>query len=417
MSTARAQILMQQNRHDAAEAELRGALSADPDNGEAHTLLAVCLARSGKRGAAHAALDEAVRLQPDWAYPHFVRGHLLSEAGELDEARAAAAEARRLDPTDADAAALLSQIDALEQKWEPALAWADRGLALDAEHAGCANLRAHALTKLRRHDEAAASIETTLRGNPENPTSHANLGWQKLHAGQPRAALDHFREALRLEPGHDWARAGLVEALKARNPVYRLLLGYFLWMSTLSTGVRNGLVLGAWVGFQAANAVTRSNPGLEPWVRPLLWVYIGFVLLTWLGVPVFNLLLRLSPHGRHALDAHQRRGSNVFGAMAAAALGCLAAWALGAGPVWLDAAAMVGVFTLPVAGWMALQGTTRFRPVAVGVAVVAAAGLGELALGLAGGWSSPLLFGGWLWGTVGLVVWINFGGRGRVVER
>lgn len=416
MSIPRAQILIQQNRHDAAENELRGALAQNPDNGEAHTLLAVCLAKSGRRAEAHAALDEAIRLQPDWAYPHFVRGHLLSEAGELDPARAAAEEAHRLDPTNADAAALRAQIDALDGKWEPALAWAERGLALDAEHPGCANLRAHALTKLRRHDEAAASIEATLRGDPENPTSHANLGWQKLHAGKPREALDHFREALRLEPGHDWARTGLVEALKARNPVYRLLLGYFLWMSTLSAGARNGLVIGGWLGYQLADAATRSNPGLDPWVRPLLWAYIAFVVLTWLGVPLFNLMLRLSPHGRHALDASQRRGSNVFGAMAVVALASAAAWALGAGSVWLDVAAMVGVFTLPVSGWMALQGTTRFRSVALGVGVVAAAGLGELALGLAG-LSSPLLFNAWLWGTLGLVLWINFGGRGRVVER
>ena len=416
MSIPRAQLLIQQNRHDAAEAELRQALAADPDSGEAHTLLAVCLAKSNRRREAYAALDEAIRLRPDWAYPHFVRGHLLTDTGEWADARAAGQEAQRLDPTNADAAALLSQIDALEGKWEPALAHADRGLALDAEHPGCANLRAHALTKLGRHAEAAASIEATLRGDPENPNSHANLGWQKLHAGKPREALDHFREALRLEPGHEWARAGLVEALKARNPIYRLLLGYFLWMSTLSSRARNGLVIGGWLGYQLADAATRSNPGLEPWLRPLLWTYIAFVVLTWLGVPLFNLMLRLSPHGRHALDAKQRRGSNVFGVMAAVALGSAGAWALGAGSIWLDVAAMVGIFTLPVSGWMALQGTTRFRPVAVAIGVVAAAGLSELGLGFSGN-TSPMLFNAWLWGTLGLIVWINFGGRGRVINR
>ncbi len=413
MSITRAQLLIQQNRYPDAEAELRRVLSDNPDDGDAHTLLAVCLAQSGRRPEAHAALDAAVGLAPDWAYPHFVRGHLYSDAGELEQARVAAAEAQRLNPTDADATALLAQIEVRDEKWELALDWAQRGLALDAEHTGCANLRAHALTKLRRHDEAAQAIETTLRGDPENPTSHANLGWQKLHAGQPRVALDHFREALRLEPGHDWARAGLVEALKARNPVYRWLLGYFLWISTLSAQVRNGLIFGGWLGYQVVSGISRSNPALVPWVRPLLWAYLGFVLLTWLGVPLFNLLLRLSPHGRHALDAHQRRGANVFAAMAAATLASAAAWGLGAGGIWFTAAAMVGLFTLPVSGWMALLGTTRFRSVGVGVAVVGAAGLGELALGLTLGMTSPVLFGLWGWGTVGLVLWMTFGGNGR----
>ncbi len=413
MSVPRAQLLLQQDRYDEAEAELRRALADDPDNGDAHTLLAVCLAKAGRRSDAHAALDEAIRLRPDWAYPHFVRGHLLCDAGELDRARAAAAEARRLNPADAEAPALLAQIEALDHQWEAALDWAQRGLALDAEHAGCANLRAHALTKLRRHGEAAQAIEHTLRGDPQNPTSHANLGWQKLHAGQPHEALDHFREALRLEPGHDWARAGLVEALKARNPIYRLLLGYFLWMSTRSRGFRNALVVGGWLGYQVISGMTRTNPGLGPWMQPLLWAYLGFVLLTWLGVPLFNLLLLLSPHGRHALNDHQRRGAHVFAAMAAVALAALAGWGLGGGPTWLDGAGMVGLFMLPVAGWMTLQGTTRFVPVGVAVGVVGAAGGVDLGLGLVAGLSSPLLFRVFLWGTLGLVLWINFGGRGR----
>ena len=54
-----------------------------------------------------------------------------------------------------------------------------------------------------------------------------------MHAGDFRGALEHFREALRLNPSPEWARAGLVEALKARYPS-AASLRYFLWMSTLS---------------------------------------------------------------------------------------------------------------------------------------------------------------------------------------
>ena len=55
-----------------------------------------------------------------------------------------------------------------------------------------------------------------------------------LHQAQPKAALEHFREALRLDPNLQYAQAGIVEALKARNPIYRWMLGYFLWMGRLS---------------------------------------------------------------------------------------------------------------------------------------------------------------------------------------
>ncbi|MDB5311521.1 MAG: tetratricopeptide repeat protein [Gemmataceae bacterium] len=46
-------------------------------------------------------------------------------------------------------------------------------------------------------------------------------GWALLHARQPAEALTHFREALRLDPTNEWARDGLIEALKARYWVYR----------------------------------------------------------------------------------------------------------------------------------------------------------------------------------------------------
>ena len=40
------------------------------------------------------------------------------------------------------------------RRWAAALATADRGLALDPEHAQCTNLRAMALVQLGRKDEA-----------------------------------------------------------------------------------------------------------------------------------------------------------------------------------------------------------------------------------------------------------------------
>ena len=54
-----------------------------------------------------------------------------------------------------------------------------------------------------------------LGRNPENAHTNANQGWSLLHGGQPGKALEHFREALRLDPDLEFARAGMVEALKA----------------------------------------------------------------------------------------------------------------------------------------------------------------------------------------------------------
>ena len=65
-----------------------------------------------------------------------------------------------------------------------------------------------ALVRLGRRDEAGATLEAALARDPENAVTHANQGWARLHAGDFRGALEHFREALRLNPSLEWARAG-----------------------------------------------------------------------------------------------------------------------------------------------------------------------------------------------------------------
>lgn len=63
-----------------------------------------------------------------------------------------------------------------------------------------------ALTQLGHKDEAASSLETALFRDPENAWTHANRGWQQLQHGDREQGMDHFREALRLDPTMDWAR-------------------------------------------------------------------------------------------------------------------------------------------------------------------------------------------------------------------
>ena len=81
--------------------------------------------------------------------------------------------------------------------------------------------------------------------------------------------MEHFREALRLNPNMEWARQGILEALRARNPIYRVMLRYFLWMSRFRGKVQFGIVIGGWLGYQAIQGLLRSNP--SRW--PLCWYH------------------------------------------------------------------------------------------------------------------------------------------------
>jgi tetratricopeptide (TPR) repeat protein len=251
------------------------------------------------------AARQAVSSAPDEPFAHYAMAIVLRERRRYAEAAAAVNQAIALDPYSPSQFALLSQVRVDQHEWSAALTAADQGLAIDPEHAACVNLRAIALVHLGRRDEAATAVKGALDKDPANAVTHANQGWTCLHQNDPKRAMEHFREALRLDASNEWARAGIVEAMKARNPIYRVMLAYFLWMSRLSGRTQSAIVLGGWFGQQALRGAARTNPALEPYVLPIIILYGLFVWMTWLAQPLFNLLLRLSRYGRLALSREQ----------------------------------------------------------------------------------------------------------------
>jgi Flp pilus assembly protein TadD len=343
---ARAQLLLEQSRYDLAERELRAGLAESPQDPHAHAMLAVCLTKQRRWAEATNAAGEAIRLAPDWSYPYHVMASVLATRGRLDEAEQALGAAIRIDPDDADHFSLLAAVRIERGAWRPALEAAERALALDAEDTTAANMRAVALVNLGRKADAGVALGTNLAREPDNAWTHAHQGQAMLHAGNHRAALVAFQEALRLDPTMDLARWGVLTALKARNPVYGLLLRYSLWMSRVSAKVGWAVILGAFLVAQ--------------FLGPYAWIYLVIVLVTWTADPVANLILRLHPYGRLLLDREQITSSNWFGAC------LLAAGALLAGGVALGGAALWGggfgllLLTMPLSAiWRCDEGWPR----------------------------------------------------------
>ncbi len=326
----RGQLLSEQGRHDLAEREFRGALAQDPNDADAHARLAICLLEGTKdRRKLEEALREAtqaVGLAPDWAFSHYVTALAHDRLDSPGEAMRAAKQARDIEPDNPHYHTLIGQLLLDRYDWQGALDAAQQALALDPESVPANNLRAVALTKLGRKQEAGATISEALRRNPENAITHANMGWKLLHEGRAKEASHSFREALRLEPGNEWARQGLVTALKARNPIYGLFLRYALFMGRLKPQVQFGLMIGMLFLPRAIRAVTKTNATLEPYGRWLLIVYTTLVVSTWLADPLFNLLLRLHPLGRHAVNAREKWQGSVLGVFIVLSLGALGLW-------------------------------------------------------------------------------------------
>jgi Flp pilus assembly protein TadD len=323
---ARARVLMEQRRHDLAANEIAARLGDDPDDPEGYVLLALCRYATNRPDALEAA-RRAVELAPDEDRAHYALSLVEARRGNLDEAEAAIRCAIGLNSWSAGYFGQLAAVEIARYKWEEALRAADEGLTLDPDDDICLNNRAAALTKLGRHDEAARTLEGTLEKHPEDAHTHANRGWTLLHENEPRKAIEHFRESLRLDPNSEWARLGLIEALRAKNWFYRRVLQFFLWLSRFPPRVQFGLIIGMLVGVRVLGGLGKQMPAAAPFFAVLIFGYAAFVAATWFAKHLVNMLLLFDPDGRALLDRQQKWVSGICTALALAVL-VLAAYAI-----------------------------------------------------------------------------------------
>jgi len=402
---AQAEFLLQRGRFQDAESLLRELLSADSTVGGAHALLAFALLYQNRPTDALLEAQAAVRFAPDDAFGHYVGAIVLLQMDNADEALSAIREATRLAPEQARYHAVEGRIHLSNRDWQRALQAAETGLGFDPRHVQCANLRAMALVKLGRRDEAGQTLDAALARDPENPMTHANHGWALLHQGDHERALHHFREALRLSPSLAWAREGIVEALRARNPVYRLLLRYFLWMSRLQVRAQWGLILGAVILNNVLDSLAVNNPALRPFLAPFNYLYTAFAFLSWTARPLFTLLLRLDPFGRLALSDEEITASNWVGLCLLAALGSLVAAVVTGYGIFLTAAISALAMVVPVSGLFGFRRGKR-RNFLTGYAVLLALlAIGGVVLSLLGYALGPRLSTLFMWGWI-LYSWV-----------
>ena len=309
----RAALLYDQGNYAQAERYAREHLASAPDDAVAHALLALALIEQDKPRPAGDAADRAIALDPGDAFCHYVRSRVLTARNDPNGGVAAARETIRLAPRSVRGYAALASAHAAAGRWREVLAATGDGLAIDPESDVLLTLRGLAETNLGRGAEARATFEGALRLDPSNSYAHASRGLAHLHDGRMDQALASFEEALRLDPNNPMARSGLVEALKARNPLYAALLRFMLWITRLGSRNATLLFIGFFVAQRVLRGVADSNPSLAPFITPILVAYLIVVWLTFAAQPLFDLLLRLDPVGRHALSTDQRRASNLIG--------------------------------------------------------------------------------------------------------
>jgi tetratricopeptide (TPR) repeat protein len=402
----RATLLIQHRRYDEAMRELQNVLASEPNHPYALALMGVSSTELGKHDEAIKYIQQALGSQPDSPYFLYLMGLVYTRKDKLKEATKFVQSAITFDPHNADYFGLLAMIKLDEKEWENALTFANRGLEVDPENLVCLNSRSTALLKLDRKEESYQTIKEALHNDPHNSHTHANHGWGLLEHGDHKRALESFREALKLDPQNEHAKAGMVEALKARYWFYRKFLQYVFWLTNKNAKYQWVFILGLWFGVRILNSLSRTNPELAPFVTPIIYLYSAFAISTWIVNPLSNLFLRLNVYGRYALTRDEIRASTFTGiGFAIALIGIVGSLSRDNSP--FPAMIFYGI------GFMILCGS-MFKPTEMGkrvIAMIVAIGLSLIGLlsvvaefnDMTGG-SMLMIF---IWGTIAYQFLIN----------
>src|ERR1043165_1264451 len=308
-SLEKARTLLQMKRVTEALGELTQVLSHYPDNYIALVLCCDCYLQLKDKVKIKEVAEKLVAAYPseDIAHYYMALAYDLNKKPALAENHIRQAIA--INPHDADFFGFLSALYIEKSDWQQGLDFANQGLEIEPENVLCLNNRTQCLTKLGRKEEIITAVEDTLSASPDNWYSHANVGWSKLETGDYKAAKGHFAESLRLNPNADYARSGMLEAMKASNFLYRWYLQYVFWLSKMNTGMQWAVLIGFVVGRRVIAAFATQFPPLYA----LVFLMLFMVYTSWIIRPLGDFVLMLNRFGRYVLSKDETIAGLVTG--------------------------------------------------------------------------------------------------------
>jgi len=309
---SRVQLLLQQQKFDLAEKELALHLSNNPNDALAFSMSALVSLGQKKEKKALDAAKKGISLAPENQYTHYVLSQCYLHQNKYDKAEQAIMQALYINPNDEDYLCHLAAIQNDTKKFDKALETINKALVIDPEHDDSKRIKSVIFRGMGKYKEADELASEALKSNPEDAGTFAVKGWTALDTGQTKESLEFFKTAVMLEPTNEYAKSGLVTALKAQNKLFNLFYRYYNWVSKLPSKVRFALVFGLIILIRFISKAKDNNPEIAPYLSIIVFAYIGFVFLVWTIDPIFNILLRFNRYGKHALDKGQTLGANVM---------------------------------------------------------------------------------------------------------
>ncbi len=198
----RALELFERGRWADAEAELRKAISLNPDQAEWHFNLGLTLEQAGREEDALISYERAIDLMPDQPDPLVAAGVLANRRGHFERAIGWLERAIRIEPQFEEAYAhkieshlRLGAHDDAETTFYMAQH------ALPEPSAQCLAVMAESLIQRRVFDRAEWCLKEALRLEPQMPRLRARLAALMAIAGKPQRALQLYLRELRDDPG------------------------------------------------------------------------------------------------------------------------------------------------------------------------------------------------------------------------
>ncbi len=310
----RAYYLLQTNRPQEAEKELRRVINEHPDFGHAYAMLAMCLAdrADAKPEMPLQLVARAIALDPENAFAHYTLAFIRYRRKEYDRADAAIRKSIELDPYDADYLGFRGAIFIARNRLEEAKEAFLEALEMDPDHHQSLTALAQIESQLGNVGEARRIAQHAVQNSPEDADAHIARGYSFVYSNRPREAFEAFREALRLDPNDESARDGLIRALQMHHFFYRGMFQVFAWMARLSGSMQWGLIIGLLIAYNVLRGVLKQYPEWTPILLPLIILYLLFVFMSWLSAPITYFLLLFNRWGRLALRGRQKLSGIVF---------------------------------------------------------------------------------------------------------
>lgn len=305
------EILLEQERWNEAETIVKELLSQDPENVYYLYVLSRIFIAKKQFSDALQTVEMAIGLEPDWDQLIYLQGICLYNLDKTKLALEALNHGLELNPQNNAIFGYIAYINFNEKNFEKALDYANKALEIEPEDVFALNTRSSALVKLDRQEEAFETIEGALNHDPNNDYTHANYGWGLLEKNDHKKALEHFKEALSHQPNNAYAQAGMLEAIKATNPIYRMFLKYNFWITKQTAKYQWAFLILFVFGTRIVRNVADTNQVLGNILYPIYYILIAFAVSTWLVNPISNLFLRFNTYGKLLLDKKEKLSSTL----------------------------------------------------------------------------------------------------------